>query len=88
MTSSLPNFWSHLQTPEKEEMKEKLFLTQEKSFDLGSTDPCGSPTAVNLWLETDVFQLRKHYAVLRSSSVCKLIKLNFLLFSVFYLSVL
>jgi hypothetical protein len=45
-----------------------LFLTQEKSFDLGSTDPCGSLKVVNLWLETDVFQLRKHYAVLLSSS--------------------
>jgi hypothetical protein len=39
-----------------------LSVTQEKSFDLGSADPRGSPTAVNLWLETDVFQLRKHYA--------------------------
>jgi hypothetical protein len=39
---------------------ELLFVTQEKSFDLGSTDPRGSPTAVNLCLETEVFQLRKH----------------------------
>jgi hypothetical protein len=46
-----------------------LFLTQEKSFDFGSTDPSGSLKVVNLWLETDVFQLRKYYAVLQSSSM-------------------
>jgi hypothetical protein len=28
-----------------------LFVTQEKSFDLGSVDPRGSPTAIKLWLE-------------------------------------
>jgi hypothetical protein len=37
-----------------------LFVTQEKSFDIGSTDPRGSLKVVNLWLETNVFQLRKH----------------------------
>lgn len=46
-----------------------LSITQQKSFDLGSMDPCGSPATMNLWVETDVFQ---------SSSVCKLIQLNFL----------
>jgi hypothetical protein len=58
-----------------------------KNLDLGSTDLCGSPTALNLWLETDVFQLRKHCAIVRSCSVCKLIQLNLLLFSVLYLFV-
>jgi hypothetical protein len=62
-----------------------MTVTQDNSFDFGSTDPCVSPTALNLWLETDVFQLRKHCAVVWSSFVCKLIVLNFLLFSVFYL---
>jgi hypothetical protein len=28
-----------------------LFVTQEKSFDLGNADPRGSPMAVNIWLE-------------------------------------
>jgi hypothetical protein len=42
-----------------------LFLTQEKSFDLESTDPCGSLKVVNLWLETDVIVDKK----LRRSSV-------------------
>jgi hypothetical protein len=28
-----------------------LFVTQEKTFDLGSADPRGSPMAENLWLE-------------------------------------
>lgn len=40
-----------------------------------------SPTTVNLWVETDVSHLRKHCGVVRSSSVCNLIKLNSLLFS-------
>jgi hypothetical protein len=31
----------------------RLSVAQEKSFDLGSTDPCESPTAKNLWLKTD-----------------------------------
>jgi hypothetical protein len=42
-----------------------LPATQEKSFDLGSADPRGSPTVVNLWLETDVFHLIKSYAQLK-----------------------
>jgi hypothetical protein len=42
-----------------------LSETQEKSFDLGSTDSRGSPTVVNLWIETDVFYLRKLYAQLK-----------------------
>jgi hypothetical protein len=32
-------------------MRELLFITQEKSFDLGSAVPCGSLMVVNLWLE-------------------------------------
>jgi hypothetical protein len=60
-------------------------VTRKKSFDIGSTDPFVSPTAINRWLETDVFQLRKHCAALRPSSVCKLIQLKFLLFFCFYL---
>jgi hypothetical protein len=39
-----------------------LPVAQEKSFDLASADPRGSSTTINLWLETDVFQLRKHCA--------------------------
>jgi hypothetical protein len=38
--------WDHL-----------LFVTQEKSFDLGSADPHGSPMAVNPWLE--ICQLKR-----------------------------
>jgi hypothetical protein len=34
-----------------------LFITHEKSFDHGSADPCGK--VVNLWPDTDVFQLRR-----------------------------
>jgi hypothetical protein len=38
----------------------------------------GSPTAVvNLWLEANVFQMRKHCTVVWSSFMCKLIQLNF-----------
>jgi hypothetical protein len=40
----------------------------------------GSPTVINLWIETDVFQLRKHSAVDRSSSMWKLIQLHFLFY--------
>jgi hypothetical protein len=42
-----------------------LFITQENSLELGSVYPRGSPTAENLRLEADIFQLRKHYAQLK-----------------------
>jgi hypothetical protein len=47
-------------------------VTQEKSFDLGSADSCESPTVVNLWLETDVFRLRKFFPQLKPYKVSML----------------
>jgi hypothetical protein len=58
-----------------------------EKLDLDIKDLCTSLTAINLWLETDVFQLRKHCTVVSSSSMCMLIQLNFLLFSIFSLFV-
>jgi hypothetical protein len=43
-----------------------LFVTQEISFDFGCVVPCRSSMAVILWLEIDVFQLKKHNAYLKS----------------------
>jgi hypothetical protein len=41
-----------------------MFVTQEKSFDLESTDPRGSPMATNLWLDSPVeTDLLKRYVV-------------------------
>lgn len=38
------------------------YRLQKKDVDLGIKDPRGSPTVVNLWLETGVIHLRKLYA--------------------------
>jgi hypothetical protein len=42
--------------------EQPLFVTREKTFGLGSML---SPTAINLSLETDVLQFRKHCAAVR-----------------------
>jgi hypothetical protein len=60
-TETLKNYYSSTHLIFESQIT--LFGTLDKSFDLCSTDQRESPTGINLWLETDIFQLRKHYAV-------------------------
>jgi hypothetical protein len=47
-------------------MAKLLWVTQENSPDLGSQNPSKSSKAIKLQIKFDIFQLREHYAEVRS----------------------